>query len=82
MHVYRITCILHRCQDDCGQVVPFQSAGSTNVSEEEIVLSSQAFAQVLDAQWDIGSCDNDVVIFFVEEYGEVSPIWQILKDTY
>ncbi len=73
--------MIYSCLNDCNELVPTLEAGSRDPTMEEIETGIKQFADETRTTWKLGSCDNDVIIVYVQQY-EYVRIFHFLSRIY
>ena len=60
------------CEDSCGRLLPRLNVSDPQLDDTQEDEVMRIFAHGLRAQWKMGSCGNDVIIVFYQEFGKVS----------
>lgn len=59
------------CENDCGEIHPELDTTNRTATEEEEDLYMEHFADKIRELWALGSCDNDVIVFYSQELNKV-----------
>ncbi|WAR03192.1 hypothetical protein MAR_009750 [Mya arenaria] len=59
------------CTNECGRLQPALNVSSRQQSQEEIDETLRVFADGLRALWKIGTCGNDVIVVYCQQFDQV-----------
>ena len=59
------------CENSCGEIHPELDTNNRTATEEEENLYMKHFAEKIRELWALGSCDNDVIVFYSQELNKV-----------
>lgn len=59
------------CENECGEIHPELDTTNRTATEDEEDLYMEHFADKIRELWALGSCDNDVIVFYCQELNKV-----------
>ena len=62
---------LRSCVNDCNELHPVLDQTNRTATEAEKDLLMEHFADSIRELWGLGSCDNDVIVFYCQELNKV-----------